>query len=144
MCIDAEKLKEHKEKCVIDNFEKVENAPEIESSHMQNHTGEKPFLFFDCKEGCESDEELHASACSQKKQSNEPFNEGLKCSECEYEATSKAELNLHEKKHTGESPERIIDQAFDTIIKSPMANLFGAAVNVLSGPKIILGTSAQQ
>ena len=57
------------------------------------------------------------------------------CNHCEYEATSKAELNFHEKKHTGESPERIIDQAFDTIIKSPMANLFGAAVSVLSGPK---------
>ena len=47
---------------------------------------------------------------------------------------SKVELNLHMKSHTGESPEKMIDESFAAIVKSSPRTIIKAAMNVFTGP----------
>ena len=93
----------------------------------------------DCGESYVSSEELqiHMTTHSKKKSTKESCHytlfEELKCIECEYKTEIKSELKLHMKKHTGESPEKNIDQSFADIVMAPI-NQIGASVTSHSGP----------
>ena len=93
----------------------------------------------DCGESYVSSEELqiHMTTHSKKKSTKESCHytlfEELKCIECEYKTEIKSELKLHMKKHTGECPEKIIDQSFGDIVMAPLSQI-GASVVSRSGP----------